>query len=848
MNIFNKVAWQSLKRNRTRTFVTIIGVALSATMITAVVTFGTSLLDFMIRGAIAKSGDWHVAFMNVDSAFIQDRANDKEVVNITSYENLGYAVLDGVKSPEKPYLFIAGFRDETFDSLPVTLISGRLPENGNEILIPSHVAIKGDVKIPVGNTLTLTVGNREADSGTLTQHDPYRTGEETLVSTSEKSYTVVGTYERPPFEEHSAPGYTVITKAEPTHPTEHYSLFVTLKNPRKVRNYANGIVGAGAYVLNEDVLRLMGISDNQLFNTMLYSVLGILIAIIMVGSIFLIYNSFNISLNERTHQFGILMSVGATRRQLRNSVLFEGLCISVISIPIGILTGIGSIVLILPVVTSNFSLIINRNVPLTLSVSALALTAAAIVSLVTVLISAYIPAKKAADMPVMECIRQTNEIKTEARSVKTPRFAQRIYGLEGTLALKNFKRNKKRYRSVVLSLVLSVVLLVAGSSFGTTLKGLAKKLSVEVDGDISFYTQDITESELFRLNNKIKAADGVYKITYQENITYPCSITGLPDDFLTAYREAMGDSNTGSTLELPLLVQFMEDDLYYDFIEGLGLPVSEYTGSDAKVLGVAMNVVEHTTFFEGSTMDVTLSSASGSQTMTLGITFENNYPLDFLPSSGFEDTYAFLAIAPYQLKPQFDTLGSPKVPSLSGLTIWSETPTKSMAQVQSMIVEEGITSDYSLINMSSAVDLFRSATFIIDVFTYVFVSMISLIGIANVFNTISTNIRLRRRELAMLRSIGMSDRDFNKMMNFECAFYGLRTLLFGIPIAVLLSWLIYESLIMAEQMDNFNFVFPWGSIAISALGVFLIVFITMLYATSKIRKENIIDALRDDMA
>lgn len=126
--------------------------------------------------------------------------------------------------------------------------------------------------------------------------------------------------------------------------------------------------------------------------------------------------------------------------------------------------------------------------------------------------------------------------------------------------------------------------------------------------------------------------------------------------------------------------------------------------------------------------------------------------------------------------------------------------------------------------------------------------MISLIAVANVFNTISTNIKLRRRELAMLRSVGMSDRDFNKMMNFECAFYGMRTLLYGIPISGVIAWLIYVGMKSVEELDDFQFVFPWGSMMISVLGVFFIVFITMLYATRKIKKENIIDALRDEMA
>jgi putative ABC transport system permease protein len=765
------------------------------------------------------------------------------------FENIGYAKFDGGKSPEKPYLFIAGFNKKAFDILPISLISGRLPENSGEVLVPAHVAEKGGVRFRVGDKLTLAVGSRMEVNKKLNQHNPYISGnkpgmsKETLVPKAKRTYTVVGICERPGFEEHSAPGYTLITKADMQNQADSFSLFVTLKNPREVHAYASNTVGAGDYVFNDDVLRFLGASDNKLFNTILYTVGGILVAIIMVGSIFLIYNSFNISLNERTHQFGILMSVGATARQLRNSVLFEGLCIGSIGIPIGVLVGIGSIKLILPIIASNFSTIMSSNVPLTLSVSAPALVVAAAVSLITILFSAYIPAKKASAIPVMECIRQTNEIKTESKAIKTSKLAQRIYGLEGTLALKNFRRNKKRYRSVVLSLTLSVVLFVSGSAFGTTLKQLVKEYTVEMDGDIVFSTQDMEENELFQLYDKLKTADGVYKSTYQTDQTYLCMTSDLPSDFMKTYRQSTGDKSTGKTLKLPLDVQFIEDNIYYDFIKSLGLPKAEYIGQDAKVLIVGINTIKHTTYFTNSSMDFTLTSPSGEQAKTIRATFVDSYPLDTLPRDS-TPTYLFMVVAPYQMKPQFNALG---VPAKFGLTFWSKNPAQSMVQIQSIITREGVASDYTLHNLSTAVDLFRSLTFVVDVFTYVFTIMLSLIAVANVFNTISTNIRLRRRELAMLRSMGMSDHDFNKMMNFECAFYGIRTLMFGFPIAGFLSWLIYEGFVVAERMNNFNYVFPWGSMIISMLSVFFVVFITMLYATGKIRKENIIDALRDDM-
>ena len=668
MNIFNKVTLQSMKKSRTRTIVTVIGVVLSAAMITAVATFGTSLLNFLINGSIVKNGGWHVEFLDVDSSFVQERTHDDGVANTAAFENIGYATLDGGKSPEKPYLFIAGFSEEAFDTLPINLISGRLPENSDEILVPAHVAAKGGVRFMVGDTLSLAVGSRTDGNKILGQHDPYPYGgeagesSEVLVPKAERTYTVVGICERPAFEEHSAPGYTLITKADAADQADSFSIFVTLTNPRQVYAYASDTAGTHSYVFNDNLLRFMGLSDDKLFNSLLYSIGGILVAIIMVGSIFLIYNSFNISLNERTRQFGILSSVGATASQLRNSVLFEGLCIGAVGIPIGIMVGIGSIQLVIPIVAENFGTILYNSVPLTLSVSIPAIAAAAAVSLVTILISAYIPARKAANTPVMESIRQTNEIKTEAKAVKTSKLAQRIYGLEGTLALKNFKRNKKRYRSIVLSLVLSVVLFVSGSVFRTTLERLSERLITDIDYDILFSTQDMDISEMFPLYDKLKTADGVYESSYQAIFTYSCVVNA--GDFSDRYREYAGyDAAPDQTVDLPMDIQFIEDSEYLRFIKELGLSAEEYSGQDAKMIAVAKQRVDRKDgpsevldMFASRSMTFSVTAKTNDkavmeQGQSINITFVDTYPVDPPPTqSSRQNPHVFMVVAPIRSK------------------------------------------------------------------------------------------------------------------------------------------------------------------------------------------------------
>lgn len=858
MNIFHKVALEGLKKNKTRTVVTIFGVILSAAMITAVATFGVSLLQYMIKGAVQKYGAWQVAFLDADTSFVKERELDREVAEAVTFENIGYAALEADLNPGKPYVFIAGFQQEAFEKLPLNLISGRLPENDGEILVTGKASTDGGASYGVGDTITLAVGSRRNGNVTLGQDHAF-TEEESLVPHSTRTYKVVGIMQTPVFERDSAPGYTLITRSEKADPQNTLSLFLTLLKPDQIHTYAENVAAGHSYILNNDVLRFMGLSDDasdRIFNTLLFSVGGIVIAIIMTGSIFLIYNAFSISLNERTRQIGILSSVGATARQLRGSVLFEGLCIGAVGIPMGILTGLGSIWLVILVVARNFVSLLYAGIPLTMYVSVPVLFAAAGVSLVTVLISAYLPAKRAVRVPIMECIRQTNEVKLESGTVKTSRLSQRIYGLEGTLALKNFKRNKRRYRSIVLSLVLSIVLFNATSAFVTNLEQTARQFKVVTTYDIGFGTQAMEDSAMLELYGQLKTAAGVTDSSYQSCMEFTATV---PADKLSGdYWEATGGHTEENTVQLPLDVQFLDDRAYLNIIESLGLPPEEYTGSNSRVIAVgkieqsdAEGVSELPDLFTVPSMDITVSpKGTGPEAAReLKITIVETVPPDIPPVSGSyqKKLYDFQVMAPWSLKETLASTAPDTALRVKGLGFRSENPSQTLEEMTQIIQGMAVSCAYILLNTSRMLEESRNYIFIANVFAYTFIIMISLIAVANVFNTISTNIRQRRQELAMLRSMGMSEGKFNKMMCFECVFYGMRALLVGLPLAVFLCWLIYKAMFLGGA-DQIDFKLPWASMGISVFVVLLIIFVTMMYSVSKIKKENIIDALRDDMA
>lgn len=845
MNIFNKVALQGLQKNRSRTLVTVVGVALSTALITGVAVFVVSLQSYLIDGAAVKYGSWHVEIPDADSVFIAKQENDSRVERTVMLQNIGYALLEDGENPDKPYLFLTGWDEEALDSLPVQMLSGRLPENSSEIVIPEHIMTNGGVQIEVGDTLALAVGNRMNDGQMLDQHDAYCAGEETLIAVPKRNYTVVGICQRLAIEEYTAPGYTLIT-TEDVLAEDSFTAFVTLKNPYKVRSYADDISDDHGVVLNNDVLRFMGISGDMTFTRFIWIVGGIMIALVMLGSVFLIYNSFNISLNERIHQFGLLMSVGATARQLRTSVLFEGLCIGAAGIPLGILTGILGIRFVISLVKKNFANVMYDNVALTLKVPVLILVIAAIISMVTVWISAYIPAKKAAGMSIMECIRQTDEIRLKAETVKVSKVIQRIWGLEGMLAFKNFKRNKQRYRSVILSLTLSVVLFVSANTFGIYLKKTVGDMPAAADYDICISTSEMEEGEIFRLYDRLKTVYGVYESSYQELSSYSCVLRTekLTSHFLEKYGKWIGYDGTSETMEVTLKVQFIEDAAYWAFLERNGLSAKEYDGQGENM--VMAGTLPEGWYMQEQPMELMIASKSKEASKTIRAVFAEDCPnlLPLRPSENKE--YSLMLIAPYQVKQQFDALDAAIEPVTYGMTFKSKNPEQSAMQMRSVIDAAGITRNrYTLYNVYDRLNENRNIVFIVYLFSAIFIMLITLIAIANVFNTISTNIKLRRKELAMLRSVGMSERDFNKMMSYECILYGVRTVAWGLPVAGLFSWLIYIGI--GFSREKIRFVFPWVSMAISVLGVVFVVFITMLYAVSKIKKENIIDSLRDDM-
>ncbi len=889
MNIFNKVTLQSLKRNKTRTIVTVIGIILSAAMICAVTTSVVSLYRYLLENEVYNSGNWHGKMEDTDWQTYKKIEKSDETESAVYFHQLGYAVADGCKNEYKPYLYIIGASQDFEKTMPVHVTKGRYPASASEIIIPQHLYYNGGVKTEIGDVLTLEIGNRMIDGFSMTQANPYlpESGEKLEVSRT-GTYEVVGFYERPSFEDTTAPGYTAITVCDKEEDVfGKYNVYYKLKNPGNIYTFIEQ--NKLNETTNRDVLMYSGVSDFDGFTAVIYSVSAIVILLIMFGSVSLIYNAFSISVSERSKQFGLLSSVGATKKQLRRMVLFEAFAVSIIAIPIGVISGIGGIGITLNIVGQKISEITDFAIPMKVYVSLESVAAAVVIALVTVVISAWIPSKRATKVSAIDAIRQSRDVSVKRKEIKTSPFTEKFFGLPGVLAAKHYKRSRKKYRTTVVSLFMSIVLFVSASALTEYLMETIELGYNENNIDVSYFTEEshfekksgITKNSLLNGMKNVQAVtDAVYVQHTIANGTVDKKYVkkNVAENF---QQKSIDQSPKTDVVDLGIGLIFVNDDEFEKLIGKYNLDRNKYFDKE-NPLGVVVG--ENTVFDienkkyvksdilkgDESEAHFTIAKEIDGYYRSGGWTDENGQEYVIYSSKTGEDK----KYVPVEETQNHITLKSGKKieekPYYCNLTAanivyifpecmiesfeWNTNERSWMFHVRStdhrasnkeiktLLLDNGF-STTNLFDYGQEAENERNIVMIIKIFAYGFIVLISLISAANVFNTISTNIALRRREFAMLKSVGMTEKGFNKMMNFECLFYGIRSLTFGIPVSVGITVAIWYALSQGYELP---FTLPWGAMGIAVLSVFIVVFATMMFSMSKIKKENPIDALKNE--
>jgi len=852
MNVFSKITLKSLLQNKTRTTVTIIGVMLSAALICAVTTSVSSLNKFALDNMVYENGDWHGAALETDLRTVRLIEESREVLKAQSAQIIGYSPLENYANSSKPYLYIIGADDGFQDMMPVHIIKGAYPKTSDELLLPEHLMTNGGITYSLGEKLTLSIGDRRRDGQSLGQRTQYIVydeetgaelgGDEDFTAREIREYTVVGYYERPDFERYQAPGYTAITLMDENPPdTGSYYVYFKMKSAGDVYSFMenNGL----GYETNDNVLMFSGVSTHDNFYSVLFSLAAIVTVLIIFGSVSLIYNAFSISISERTRQFGLLSSVGATKKQLRGSVFFEAFAVSVIGIPLGILVGVAGIGVTLFLIGDKFMDLGAFSIPMRIAVTPAAILAAAAVAALTVIISAWIPSKRATRITAIEAIRQNADISVIAKKVKTSSLVYRLFGLPGMLAQKYYKRSRKKYRATVLSLFMSVVLFVSASAFTGNLTESVKG-SFSTKGYDLIYASELTAQQKSSADELFSLISGAKAVKEAAMVSETGFYAPIEPEYLSEAVLALMEDND---IQIPLNVCFVDDASYLRFLKENRLDSTLYMDS-YEPLAVGVDGVQFLDYENDRIMNLNII---GTERFDIDISIENengnSKTKNLKAGTVITDKPFFITSnAALTLLYPYSALEAVTEGYYSGLTTSFPITSgdhKTCFESLRMILTENDYETYPLYDYAENAEQNRNIITIINVFAYGFIVLISLIAAANVFNTVSTNIILRRRDFAMLKSVGMTQNGFRKMMNFECLLYGTRALLFGLPVAAVIAYLINRSINLGYEL-RFNL--PWLSIAISVLSVFAVVFASMIYSMRRIRKENPIDAMKNE--
>lgn len=868
MDLLKKLTIKNLKLNKKRTIVTIIGIMLSVALITAVATMYSSSISSLIEFETYEKGDFHVAFYNVPIEEINNLKNNRKIDEVFLTQDIGYAKLEDSKNEYKPYAFIKAFTKTSLENLSVKLTEGRLPENADEIVIPTHLKTNGRVTLNVGDTITLNIGKRVSDGYELDQNNSFNAEvPEEIIDTTSKTYKIVGIIERPAtnIESYSAPGYTFITYMNEENISGKADVYCkyTKEGSKDYINVTANILGVDEEIFRKfEIGEFKDISINERgeiekakynYNINFYlidletsplnnntvgglgTVVAVVCGIIVFTSVFCIKNSFDISIAEKTKQYGMLKSIGATKKQIRKNVFFEAIILGLIGIPLGLLLGIlASTILI---IISNLFLedMFTRGLKLVLSFSWIAFVVAIGLGIVTIYLSALRSAKKASKISPIESIRNSSEIKIKSKKLKSPKVIKKIFGVGGEISYKNLKRNKKKYRTTVTSITVSVFVFIALSYFMSlafdtvenelNLKDYNLSLSINMKNDEEMYQKVLETTKLQNIKN--------YTVSKYDS----CYITN--PKYSSEYMELMNvtSDEENNIIDGYINVRTVNNEQYKEYIKELGKDYEEMKNKAILIDNIIIGKYdsEKEKYVE---KNLKVFDYKENDTINCKTRDEKNFEIkiglstDILPFGFNQESNYFMIISEEVFEKYFKS---------DNIMIYydSTNPDKLQDDIDELLNNY----NYNINNVEENARMMEKLYTLVGIFLYGFIIVITAIGVTNVFNAITANMELRKPEFAMLKSVGMTTKEFNRMIRLETVFMGIKSLLFSIPIGIGLSYLIYYAL---DKDKVLRFTIPINAIIIAIVAVFLLITCIMKYSMSKINKQNTIETIRNE--
>lgn len=883
MKLLNKLTLKNLRLNKVRTIVTIVGIMLSAALITVVSGMALSGRQTMIDGQTEWSGNYDVALDIIDTAKIDKIRQNRNVENAFYKERLGYARTKNADGEICDYSVLAMSENTYGNCFKIDLIKGKFPTNSGEAVVTKSFKTQDGKNVKVGDKITLDVGVLTDKDGNVPDEEGIHNllqkdfNKCSIIDTVKRTYTVTGIIERPKTSELYDPSnfsmiYTVSDEKAPVEAikTKHMNKLYIAYTPQSESNYLQNTAdilgfkaddmsnvisdeispedqqtsGINAYEFNSILLSMKGYGSNEATNTVIFSLAVIIIIIVMLASVFVIRNSFAISITEKTSMYGMLASVGATKRQIRRNVLFEGFILGLIGIPLGILLGLGVNAILITILNSVLGDMLS-GAKFVFVTPTIPIICAIVLSAVTIFCSSFFIALRASRIPPLVAIRGNKDIKIKNnKPYRTSKLTKKLFGVGGEIASRSLKRSRKKYRTTVISIVVSVAMFIAVSAFMDY--GMTYTEHYYGKPDYSYMVSGIDTKQAQAIE-KMPEIENYLTVGLQYgHVSADVPVNECGENFL--YDNADGTKSFSVEFlefEHDTFVQICRElKLDYNKVKGGVLVYSEvtpYNMENMEGTGEPMKLFGKT----APTKFIVYGNDDNGNELIAG-KLKVSSVFDEIPKS------ADSVIGEGTILGQGLIIGEQGVisPQLGEhecyITLYANTSnhTSLTNRIESMPSTGDSESYISIFDYEENVRQFNAVMLIVGIFVYGFIGVISLIGMTNIFNTISTNMQLRSKEFASLKSIGMTKKEFNRMIRLESLMYGIKSLIIGIPLGGLGVFAIFSAFSIGSA--PMSFVFPWKAILISIAVVFVAVWLIMKYSISKVNKQNIIETIRND--
>lgn len=834
MNILKRLTIKDLKLNKKRTIGTLIGIILAIALITVVGGMFFSMRKTLIESEIQSNGYYHVQLSDISESEVNNVKNNKDFSHIETMYDLGNAVIT-LENDRFQQLHTYSMSKETADYLKYNITEGRFPENGKEIAISSYYLKSLNLKL--GDKINFVSGDLiDNENEVAFEYEPENTR---IINGKEYEFTIVGA-----LNQFSRNAVTTDVK------TEKIDAYLTLKNPGNYKEDINELLGTTDYKketspkykflsINKSLLEWEVFAFSDSIMKVLIGMVVIVIFIILITSVFSIRNSFAISTTEKTKMYGMLASVGTTKKQLRKMVMHEGTCMGIIGIPTGAILGTfvtWLLVQVINAVAKNGG-IIEEGFKIYYEFSLIPVVLAAIVGIVMIYWSIIKCAKRASKVSPLQNIRNSDNLSSKKTKLKVPGIIRGIFKIGGVLAYKNLKRNKKKYRVTVVSLTVSICIFITVSSLVSYGMKILKERYIDLDYNV-VVSSSTNKEEIFNDENKVnelknldnsymqyslkeKEYNNMYTITDTSHVIY--------QNIIEDYSEISDNKSVTKGISVQLLI--FDNEYFKHYAKKIN---KDYDKIKDKVIVVNKTLDKNVSNKKKYVEIVNYKEGDKILLTNIGSNKELNYEIggitDIAPlgnEQGYAD-YLSLVVNKDYFKDDI------QLSSIYYNSANSENLTAT--------IEKKYPSLY-VFNIEQQANAMKSLLLIFSIFVYGFITVITFIGVTAIFNTITSNMELRKKEFAMLKSIGMTKKEFNNMINLESLFYSMKSLFVGIILGLGGSYLVYT--VFSKRWD-FGYSIPTIPIIISTVFVLVMVCVIMKYSINKIQKQNIIETIRKE--